>query len=138
MQNDRMLLESNLAIRIKSLKKIFILEITPKEITINSEKKKIKKALHTTTFFTAIFITWTIGDDLNVHRKKNGCEYPFKGIFAGRGFIIIRKIPTLHVEHNQDAKLHMASSSDGAREPRGVPFFWHLLLQPPSAPSKSL
>lgn len=116
-----MLLESNLAIRIKSLKKIFILGIAPKEIIINSEKKK-KKALHTTTFFTAIFITWTTGDNLNVHRK-NGCEYPFNGIFGGRGFIIIRKIPTLQVEHHQDAKLHRASSSDGAREPRGAPLF---------------
>lgn len=56
------------------------------------------------------------------------CEYPFNGTFGGQGFIIIRKIPTLQVEHNQHAKLHIASSSDGAREPRGVPF---LALPPP-------
>ena len=43
-QNDRMLLESYLAIRIKSffLKKIFILGIAPKEIIINSEGEKKK------------------------------------------------------------------------------------------------
>ena len=72
-QNDRMLLESYLAIRIKSffLKKIFILGIAPKEIIINSEGEK-KKTLHTTMFFTAVFITWTTGDDLNIHGRKNG------------------------------------------------------------------
>ena len=51
-------------------KKIFILGIAPKEVIINSEGEK--KALHTTMFFTAVFITWTTGDDLNIHGRKNG------------------------------------------------------------------
>ena len=55
-QNDRMLLESYLAIRIKSFffKKIFILGIAPKEIIINSEGEK-KNFTHYNVLHSSIY-----------------------------------------------------------------------------------